>query len=322
MDGFKFAAMALSSATESTRSAELAPGIWTMPGKVGDLFEESQVAHWRGWRGSIEWDDLLECDRLVVVFTASKTAEVDDQENRALLQRVYWAKRALLLAGPNGLISGQTWFLAGQARGLSLGDGLMTIRNYEFGDPIVRPYYASFNSFWDQQPRHGHDDRWIDRWQEALTLLQTPPPPLLAYGLLAFARAFEDSEIEFKIPNCVRATEAIIGLPKSGGGQEAFADRVLAIVPSVAADPYVGSGARERLVSLYAHRNDCVHGKVPFHALQARKDGEEEAAKFDYLAELIARETLLAALRHPRARELFTDRTALERAWATPRFPS
>jgi len=40
----------------------------------------------------------------------------------------------------------------------------------------------------------------------------------------------------------------------------------------------------------YVLRSDCVHGKVPFHDMQARgESGEEEAAQLGYVAQVLAR---------------------------------
>jgi hypothetical protein len=54
------------------------------------------------------------------------------------------------------------------------------------------------------------------------------------------------------------------------------------------------------LLDLYQTRSDCVHGKVPFLELRARgNDGEERAAQLAYVADVLAREGLLAAFRFP-----------------------
>jgi hypothetical protein len=86
-------------------------------------------------------------------------------------------------------------------------------------------------------------------------------------------------------------------------------------------DTYVGSGIEGLLLKLYELRSMCVHGKLPFHDMQTRGDaGEEEAAQLSYVAEVLAREVLLFALRRPDW-SVFQSRDDLERAWASGAFP-
>jgi len=69
--------------------------------------------------------------------------------------------------------------------------------------------------------------------------------------------------------------------------------------------------------------HDCVHGKVPFLALRASGDaGADEAAWFEYLAEITAREALLFALGSPALLlAAAADRATLEEAWASGAVP-
>jgi hypothetical protein len=327
VDGFKYALMAFRSGGRSEPRIELAPKLWTFPGDVGELFEKAEIAHWRGWVGTLNWRNLEDADQLVMVCGPSKTAEVLDGENESMLARLGRARSARLLTGPNGFNWGESWLLTGEARGAGPADGVKTIRSFGSGKTIVRPFYSSpgREEFWRLQPRMGRGDGWLDRWREAALLLEPDLPRLLSFGLLAFEHAFDDFEIEFKIPNCVRATESIValGAKPPHAGRAVFAERVLKLCPMIATDPYVGGGdIRERLVSLYELRIECVHGKIPFDTLPGTpEEREEEAAKLDYLAEFVAREALLVALRAPNMREVFTNREALELAWVEGRFP-
>ncbi len=327
-DGFKYGLLLVPHLDGPAAAIEIAHGVWAHEGSIASLLLDSEVSHWRAWVGTLEWEALTATQLMVDTRMVSARAEVMDGDNQQLeetLARVRWA---LLLVGPVGLVSGETRILSGEAEGPASTDRLRTIsRMPSRGDRVVRPYCCSSEPFWIQRPRNS-EEGWLNRWRETVALLvaaeQGGLPPLLFFGLLAFVRSFESLEIEFKIPDCVRATEAVIGLPKgAGGGQNAFADRVLALVPELERDWYVGGcGVRERLVQLYVHRNECVHGKVPFGSLVAElRDGPEEAARFDYLAETVARAVLLRALRHPDRRAIFRDRAALEVAWAEKRFP-
>ncbi len=321
-EGFKYGLLLVAQLDGPTICTEIAPGVWAHDGSIASLVLDADVSHWREWVGSLEWEALTKTQLMVDTRVVSARAEVMDGDNQLVEARLARVRRGLLLAGPAGFVSGETRILSGEAEGRAPTDHLRSIRRLpRRGQTIVRPYCCSRETFWTTRPRNS-EEGWLNRWRDAIALLAATErdgvPPLLFFGLLAFERSFESFEIEFKIPDCVRATEAILGLPRgAGGGQNAFADRVLALVPELEQDWYVGgSGLRERLVQLYVHRNECVHGKVPFGLLVADgRDGPEEAARFDYLAETVARAVLLRALRHPNARAMFSDRAALEAAW-------
>lgn len=111
----------------------------------------------------------------------------------------------------------------------------------------------------------------------------------------------------------------MLAIPKNvkGGAAKAFANRILKLAPHLARHWHLGvPDLATRLESLYQHRNDCVHGKVPFLALRAAGDaGADEAAWYEHLAEITARDALLAALRSPALLSAAKDRGTLETAW-------
>jgi hypothetical protein len=166
------------------------------------------------------------------------------------------------------------------------------------------------------------DQSWFPLWVEVDELLsrRTPKPPILNYALLAYWSAWTRRLLEFSIPEFVRAAEGLIALPPRTG-RVMFRDRALRLAPGLRADDYVGSDVEGLLLRLYDLRSDCVHGKVPFHDMQARGDeGQEEAARLAYVAEVLARETLMLALRRPDW-AAFSSRDELQRAWADGAFP-
>ena len=78
----------------------------------------------------------------------------------------------------------------------------------------------------------------------------------------------------------------------------------------------------DRLRALYQHRNDCVHGKLPFESLHQSGDaGSDKAARFEFLAELVARQAVLYAIKNPAKYIEFADRARLEDAWDQKRLP-
>ena len=127
-------------------------------------------------------------------------------------------------------------------------------------------------------------------------------------------------EMEYRIPNFVRAAECIIALPKPGQGvptgQAEFAARGARLAPALASDWFVGANVPQIFRGLYQYRNECVHGMLPFEALRRRGGGGlDDAARLEYLAEHLARDSLLSIMRRPATHPLFTDRATIEAAW-------
>lgn len=195
---------------------------------------------------------------------------------------------------------------------------------------IVRPVYWGRRRYqdlfgasrWKHWAKHGSaDDSWFLKWVEVDALLtRSPRPAIIGYALLAHAGARTRQFLEFSIPEFVRAAEGVLALAK-GMGAKVFRDRALRLVPELRDDEYVGGDVDQLLLELYQLRSDCVHGKLPFADLQALGDrGQDRAAELSYVAEFLAREALLAALRQEDW-SIFVNREDLEAAWAASTFP-
>src|SRR5207237_2020503 len=98
-------------------------------------------------------------------------------------------------------------------------------------------------------------------------------------------------ELEFSIPDLVRAAEGVLGMDKKNVGAPVFKQRALRLVPQLKSDLYVGGEIEDLLLELYRHRNDCLHGKIPFLNLKALGEaGVERASQIAYVADVLARE--------------------------------
>lgn len=326
MTSFKFGLLVIEDAPTGEEPFQLGQDAWTFERPFDALFDAKDIEHRRSWVGFVEWSRMTGAARLVSLRYPSERLNVIDHENQAIQQRLEQIRLALLLTGPNGLVSGETWVFDGQAANGEWDGPLSGIQTSARHSRIVRPLYTTLPAFADLRP-WPRETGWLERWKGMLEKLSVASrggyPPLLFFALIAFDRAFEPYAIEFKVPDCVRSAEAVLGLPRNGGGRREFARRVFALLPELEQDQYLGGAAiGDRLMQLYDHRADCVHGKIPFAKLKdLGADGEDEAAKFDYLAEYIARGVLNRALEHPRMREVLADRAVLESAWATGSFP-
>lgn len=302
-----------------THVRQLLSDMTSWRGKLSDLIEAAEANHWKSWLGELDWQFYEREVRLVLATMQSKTAHVIDRESNMLRERVGLAGYAMLLAGPARPFSGVAQRVHGEVRSLSPLK-LKTIRGKENLERIQRPYYDTRLAFAQllQSTPGLLQDRYLDRWADLVPVLDrvanAAPPRILSVAFSAFHVALTRDSLEFAVPEFVRAVECIVGLPQGQGARQ-FADRSMRIVRRLQSHWYIGGGdLQQRIAGLYQHRSDCVHGKVPFDTLLS-EGGEDEAARFGYLAEALARECLLWVLDNPQHFQFFMDRPTLENAW-------
>jgi hypothetical protein len=305
-------------------------GKHTVLGSITSMVAAEELEHWRQWLGSLAWDDLESRARLVILRAASTAPGVLDDENSRLLGRVTNSWRAFLLSRPPINEVGQSWLLSGDASAPEADSALLNVRTTSKLDSTIRPMHATRRKFSDIEAddfikhweAHGsRDDSWFERWIEIDRLLcEGKWSEILGHALLAHGSALTRQELEFSIPELVRAAEGVIALERRMGA-DVFKTRALRLAPALKTDRYVGGEIDTLLLELYQARSDCVHGKVPFLELRGQGDqGEERAAQLGYVADVLAREALLVALRW-KDRSIFTSRETLEKAWASGTFP-
>jgi hypothetical protein len=197
-------------------------------------------------------------------------------------------------------------------------------------EELARPFYSERHEYWESL---GNDvilrsdesnAAWARRLLDIDALLQqrldANLPPILHVALRSYRSAMSRYELEFRMPELVRAAESVIALPK-GTGRELFRDRAQQLASELRMDAFVGPELGGLLLELYDLRSACVHGKVPFLDLQKMGDaGALRAGKLSFVAEKLARAALLVALRSDRV-EAFATREDLERAWKEGTFP-
>jgi hypothetical protein len=328
--GFKYAALLLRSPSGPKESRQFSAGKETLVTNIASLVPDSELAFWRGWLGTLAWEEVDEVRRVVLVRSPASSPTVLDGVDETLRGKASTSWRAFLLCEPHVNTEGPSWLLTGRAAAEEPGTPLLAVRSASRVDRIVRPFYATREKYWAvQRPllrsrveaSRGPDVSWYGRWLEIDELLtSTPYSNLLGLALLAHGSARTRPELEFAIPELVRAAEGVLALER-GMGAKMFGERALRIAPGLATDEYVGPEIGALLPELYQARSDCVHGKVPFLGLQALgPEGEDRAGQLAYVAEVLAREALVKALRFP-DRSIFESRDQLELAWAGSAFP-
>jgi hypothetical protein len=328
MQGFKYGLLVLPSREGLSAPLRMDDSTELVPTTLDALIDKKQTKHWREWVGSIEWKQLSEADALVITRIPSDTPEVMDGESQKLQGRAVTSWFAYLLAEPHPFTRGKGWILSGPCESGSRGGRLLDVKVLS-REELTSPFYSELNEFWDSRGdvmlrSDETNAAWASRFMGIDALLQTRLdarlPAILHVALRSYRSAMTRRELEFRIPELVRAAESVIALPK-GPGRELFRDRAQQLAPELQDDAFVGAELGDLLLELYDLRSACVHGKVPFLNLQKLGDvGLLRAGKLSFVAEKLARAALLVALRSPRL-DVFASREDLERAWKERTFP-
>lgn len=324
----------------------------TWRGQLGKAIEPMSLKGWEDALGRFDWTELTGLHRIVMTSCNPWNGNVPER-----LDPAHLAMKLVPLINP---LQGIVHRLTGGA--LSTDpvklDGISTHRRYP---KIPRPLYTSQDDYF--RAYRGDDGvtldpPWFDEWKQWVSHLeairQDVKPLILRNAVGSFERGLTHEDIDARIPEFVRAAEAIIALPRHQGGTPVFVRRAMHFVAPLANDPYLSAGAvptlppshiakgsqgeryrawfnsvtdlEKRLAVLYGHRSDCVHGKVPFEELRKAGGDDAHAARFDWLAEQLARRVVGHALRNKPRWVEFADRETLEDAWrpinkSAPRLP-
>lgn len=281
-------------------------------------YAPDEFEHWKDTIGSLEWDATIANEqRTLVLRIRSDRPSVLDLENRALTERLGRAWLAWIVPPPCRPSGHRPWVVTGEAADDAPKGLLKSVRDFARYREVVRPFYAHQDIYWDRKkkPKGLRVEPTFEKWVSVDDLLNQKPPRILNVAIRVLVEALARSPLEARIPELVRASECILGLP-SGTGRVEFAGRALRLVPTLSLDWFVGRGVQNRLLQLYQHRSDCVHGNIPFEELHRRgAAGTAEAARSEYLAELLARECVVFALERRGLWHHFESRDLLERAW-------
>lgn len=331
----------------------------TWVGTLDQVLDADRHLSWKEELGRSQWNRLMTGHRFYLVHsealphrTGYDQLEAPDKKSEIERRSVWRAAlpwHAIQLSGLLTPFSGTAYLLSGEAESVSLaGVQLRTLSTYQQLEPVKWPMYSAQEDFEKAHPPQ-NSDPWFERWRDMVQLLDgygpAGLPRLLNVAIHAFERGMQRSHLESKLPELVLAAEVILALPRGKAVKE-FAPRSLQLVPTLRSLPYLqsakapmfpkshGTGLLYQLYNnvnttdierwlyvLYGHRSDCVHGKVPFEELTQSVGSDVESARFDYLAETMAREAICYVLKNPGKFPEFKDRATLEDAWAQKRFP-
>ncbi len=300
------------------------------------FFKSDEVAHWEKWNGSIKWENLLKSGCVLSTWMETEKPEVLDAENIELSKRMEAAWYGLLLCEGTWPFYGDSYALTGKAD-LSEGKVVMAnIQQFSCREQVVRPFYEHCTMEYIESFRQKDNGVYLDAWKANYLLLEHgyraagKVTSIIEDALESFKDAKTHRNVATAIARYVEAAEAVIAMPRGNSGRREFARRAFEILKPSVKDPYLQWEVQEisdhRLLQLYDLRNARNHGKgmrdsvVEVLDLTDAAEIDSTIGKLAYLAEDLAKKSILKLLNHPRAATLILARANLEQAWETNSF--
>jgi hypothetical protein len=215
----------------------LAPNLITWRGTLNDVIEPSSLVSWKDAFGRFMWSDITSIRRFVMAWS--------NPFEPALSKRVMIAPLAMKLVTLVTPFHGTVHRLNGGAlsvdpvrlEGISVHEPLPEIRRPLYASREV--YHAAYRAPTGYEP----DPPWFDDWQQWITCLETireiDKPLILRNAIGSFERGLTNRDVDARIPELVRAAEAIIALPRISGGTQVFVRRAMRFVAHLTSNPYL-----------------------------------------------------------------------------------
>jgi len=292
-------------------------------GNIRDQIHGPNSKHWQDWLGSLTWETLCKNKLILSTWSESENTEVLDKENAALLEKISTIFRILPLLAPLSPPFDEVFIFSGKGTLSPKGLCAEDIRSFSRVECWTRSYYNEhhWDNFYKWAENEVTNPSLLDTWRICYLhynqlFIQGGNNRQIFEGYRSFEEAMRGTQLEFKMPNLVRALECIINC----WGAEAFAKKVLFLtgLPSQTLPYSIATNTEELLRDLYQLRNDCSHGK-PFaysleKSLKKTPDGEL-IAKYEFLAEWAARKVLNDSFINSTILQYTHNRDALVSAW-------
>lgn len=286
---------------------------------------------WREELGRGAWDAVsvghglaLSCE----IETA--TPGVLDRENQTLQKRLLDAYRLLPLVGELRGPFSQSYVFSGDGRAQAGIISANDVREVGPAESWISAHYQDegWDAYFARYTEVFRQNDLLTSWSRVLVAANRDifePTALrqIVEAYRSFDEALKSGQLEFKVPNLIRATEGVL----ASWGEASFADRFIHLLGP---DPtYFGLtdelDLRARLSDLYRLRNDCVHCKPFGYSYRANHGVETPAdmvSTLEYIAEWGARRAILGCFSNPSLRPVLGSYYDLEDAWRAARVNS
>ena len=229
----------------------------------------------------------------------TQTCVIDD-ENEKLQNHIMTIFRILPLVAPFPPPVQDVFIISGTGELVNDSLNIQDIRSIGRVDKWQRSFYieSQWDEFieWASIYRKKHDllDEWrncFDHYKSLFIEKESNRQVFESYR--SFEEAMKSSQLEFKMPNLVRAVECIVVC----WGHEKFAELTLSLIGELSLDlPFsIARNTKTLLEDLYQLRNDCSHGKHFAYSIEKKTGNPPDdklISKYEFLAEWVARKLI------------------------------
>jgi hypothetical protein len=287
---------------------------------------------WKGWLGSIAWEELFKAEHVVINYCPTSTPEDLDGENIKLtthLSEVVY-KSLMLVApfcGSHGsirLLTGKGVFENGQIQ-------IENLRSHTLISEWVLPGFRFNSQYWSWMEETYTEKTVISDWKHQIDKLNSigneGTKYLYRLSLEIFRRGLSEKWADIVFPHVVRSAETLIALPKQSvlmkmyghGSAKEFATRTLKHYPASSNLLYNlnAKDLQDLFEDIYQLRSDSVHGKPLAWTLKQKSPRltDDDLQKLEFISEMGTRSILRAAIANQTWINAVDDRADLERAW-------
>lgn len=292
-------------------------------GDIKDQIEGPDSKHWEEWLGSLTWNRITENKLILSTWTETKTPEILDEENNKLQSKLLSIFRILPLIAPLTPPFEEVFIFSG--KGTISANGLLAenIRAFSKVNCWTRSYYNEhhWSEFHEWAKNKVMKPTLLDSWKSVYNnyqklFINNNNNRQLLECYRSFEEAMKSTQLEFKIPNLVRAIESVVVCK----GFKEFADLTLYLTkePDSLLPYSISTNTKSLLQELYHLRNDCSHGKIFAYSLEKKLGKAPDAtiiAKFEFLAEWAARKILTDSFMNTTILQNTKNRDTLVDAW-------
>ena len=286
------------------------------------IFTKSDIfdSHWKEWIGSLRWEELnRDCDTLLVTWKETASPDILDCENQQLTSRLFELVRMLPAVTPYCFSHNDHIFsLSGQGKFENERLLISDLREFSAWPTFRKPMFLDpemkFECPFFEPEKFATD--WPNLAAQIESRIMREKNRQLLESYRSLEEAFRTNQLEFKIPNLVRAIECLIDC----NGAADFSKKVAKFngAPPNESIFSLSENYENKLKTLYQLRNDCSHGKEFGWSLQNKTPSEfskETVAAYECLAEWSARKAFRRALFDRSLGEIFIDRKTLIEGW-------
>lgn len=311
---------------DPTEAFELTPGLFLHART--DTLSINDDGFWREELGRGAWADISTEHGLALSCEMETTTPgALDQDNQALQRRLLNAYRIIPLVSELRAPFTQSFVFSGDGRAQAGVISATNVREIGPVDSWIRAHYQDHG--WDDYFRRYEEvleqNDLLTSWSRVLEasnrdLFEQTALRQIVESYRSFDEALKSGQLEFKMPNLVRAMEGIL----ASWGEATFTDRFIHLLsPEPTHFGFIDEAElRANLSDLYRLRNDCVHCKPFGYSYRANHGTDITAdvvATLEYIAEWGARRSILGCFTNDSLRPVLNSYYNLEEAWRSNR---